>query len=79
MSESDLLTPAEAADYLRISERSLRRLVADGSLPATRIGSKRRHRRSDLDAFITSVTRRRAPVQVVRAVPIDFGRTDWWQ
>lgn len=46
----------EAADYLGFSERSLRRYIAEGRLPAYRLGPRQlRFKRADLDALVTRV------------------------
>jgi len=34
----DILTPAEAAQYLRLSRRTVRQMAARGTIPAKRIG-----------------------------------------
>ena len=47
-----LLTDKESAALLRLSARTVRALIADGKLPAVKIGGATRIRRSDLDAFI---------------------------
>jgi excisionase family DNA binding protein len=47
--DSDLMTYQEAARYLRISERSVRRRVADGQLEPVRLGGRTVFRRSDLE------------------------------
>lgn len=54
---SSLLTIAEVADRLRLSERSVRRLIACGDLPARRIGSTRRKRiaASDVERLLRPV------------------------
>jgi excisionase family DNA binding protein len=44
----DLLTKAEVARYLRISDRTVSRLIHAGQLPASRIGRAVRIRQSDL-------------------------------
>jgi excisionase family DNA binding protein len=44
----DLLTRAEAARYLRVSDRTVSRLIRTGKLPASRIGRAVRIRQSDL-------------------------------
>ena len=44
----DLLTRAEVARYLRVSDRTVSRLIRTGQLPASRIGRGVRIRRSDL-------------------------------
>ncbi len=45
---ADLLTRAEAARYLRVSDRTVSRLIGTGQLPASRIGRAVRIRQSDL-------------------------------
>lgn len=54
------MTRNEAASYLRVSMRSLDRLVAEKEIPSTRIGGKRRGRvvfdRHDLDAYLKRQT-----------------------
>jgi excisionase family DNA binding protein len=44
----DLLTRAEAARYLRVSDRTVSRLIRAGKLPAARIGRAVRIRHADL-------------------------------
>ena len=45
---ADLLTKAEVAQYLRVSDRTVSRLIRAGKLPAARIGRAVRIRQSDL-------------------------------
>ena len=45
---TDLLTRAEVARYLRVSDRTVSRLIRAGQLPAARIGRAVRIRQSDL-------------------------------
>lgn len=44
----DLLTRTEVARYLRVSDRTVSRLIRKGQLPASRIGRAVRIRQSDL-------------------------------
>ena len=54
---TDLVTVAEAARTLRVTERCLRGWIADGTIPAYRIGDKAiRIKRPDLDALLKPVT-----------------------
>lgn len=46
------MTIADAAGYLNVSNGHIRNLIADGSLPASRVGRLIRLRRSDIDAVI---------------------------
>ncbi len=48
-----LLTPAEAAAYLRLTVETLRRYSANGTIPGRKIGWVWRYRRSDLEAFLS--------------------------
>ena len=41
MADVEYLTPVEVAEKLRINERTVRRLLADGKLPGQRIGAKK--------------------------------------
>ena len=53
--ENDLLTQQEAAKLLRISLKSLRRLVREGRLPEVRLGPRLpRYRIRDLDALLVT-------------------------
>ena len=47
-----LLKPDEAAQFLSISQRTLKRLVAEGSLRAYKIRRSMRFKLKDLEAFI---------------------------
>ena len=47
-----LLTPKEAADFLSISARTIKRLVSEGSLPAVRVRNSMRFRLKDLELYI---------------------------
>ena len=47
-----LLTDKDAATLLRVSARTVRAMIADGRLPAIKVGGATRIRRSDLDVFI---------------------------
>jgi excisionase family DNA binding protein len=49
---SPFLTAAEVADYLRLSMRQVRRLIACGDIPVTRFGRSVRIHRADLEAFV---------------------------
>ena len=47
-----LLTPKEAADYLSVSSRTLKRLVIEGSISAVRVRGSMRFRFEDLLSFV---------------------------
>ena len=47
-----LLTPEEAADFLSVSPRTIKRLVSEGNLPAIRIRNSMRFRLQDLEMYI---------------------------
>ena len=53
-----LLKPAEAARFLAVSERTVKRLTARGELPHVRVGRSMRFIMEDLLAFVASQRRR---------------------
>ncbi len=56
-SQSDFLNTEEAAQYMRVSRRTVERLVQDGRLKWYRLGGHkgRRYKRGDLDQALTPV------------------------
>ena len=48
----ELLTIKEVADTLRISERTVYRLVRDKALPSTKVGNQSRVLRNDMFQFL---------------------------
>jgi excisionase family DNA binding protein len=55
--EGDLMTVAQVALKLHVTEPTVRRWVSNGELPATRIGPRQlvRVRRADVEKFLYSV------------------------
>lgn len=49
---ADVLTATEAAQYLRVSLKTVYRLVAAGQIPGQKVGRGWRFRRDDLVAFL---------------------------
>ena len=49
---SDLLTTDEVLGYLKVTSRTIYRLIRIGKLPAVRIGRQWRIRRVDLDQWL---------------------------
>lgn len=52
----DHLKRDEVADILRVSTRTVDRLIADGELPASKIGRAVRINRVDVDALLAPMT-----------------------
>jgi len=63
----ELLTTLEAADYLRIKERKLYELVAEGAIPCTKVTGKWLFPRGDLDRWLLAGMAR--PLGVIPAEP----------
>ncbi|MEE6274603.1 helix-turn-helix domain-containing protein [Georgenia sp. MJ206] len=60
-SQPRFLSVSEVADELNVTERFVRKLIAQGDLDAVRIGSRLvRIRRTDLDAVLRPMTQPRA-------------------
>jgi excisionase family DNA binding protein len=49
---TDFLKTDEVLGYLRVTPRTIYRLIQTGDLPAVRIGRQWRFRRTDLDAWL---------------------------
>lgn len=62
-----LLTTSEAADYLRLKERKLYELVAEGAIPCTKVTGRWLFPRGDLDRWLLAGMAR--PLGVVPADP----------
>ena len=52
--EQDMLTYAQVAKLLQVSERTIKRLVASGRLKSSRVGRQRRFARADVEAYLES-------------------------
>jgi excisionase family DNA binding protein len=57
---ADLLSTAEAAQYAKVSQRSIRRWLDQGKLRALHAGRELRIRRADLDQLMCGGRRRKA-------------------
>lgn len=54
--QNELITINEAAAYLRVHHRTVRKFISEGDLPAYHLGSKVvRLRRSDVEHLLTRV------------------------
>lgn len=51
-STSAFLTTGDVLAYLRVTPRTIYRLIRSGELPAVRVGRQWRFRRSDIDRWI---------------------------
>ena len=52
---SDLLTISQTAKYLQLSEKTIRRLISDNRLPASKISNRTwRIKTSDIDDYVTA-------------------------
>ena len=57
MPEPQFLTVDEVAELLRVSSRTVQRLLAEGKLPGVRIGRQWRIPRAELLAYLRGPTR----------------------
>ncbi len=72
----ELLTTAEAADYLRLKERKLYELVAERQIPCTKVTGKWLFPRADLDRWLLAGMVRPAGVPAAEPPPIVGGSHD---
>jgi len=49
----DIRTLSQIADYLKVSKRTIQRMVGKGELPAAKVGSQWRFQQSAIDALLT--------------------------
>ena len=56
MTELDLMTVEEVAQYLRLNPQTVYRKAKAGELPAVRIGRAIRFRRSELESWLKAVS-----------------------
>ena len=56
--ESDIITIRELATYLKMAEKTLYRLVAEGSVPGFKVGGAWRFRKSEIDKWIKAQEKR---------------------
>ena len=73
---ADLLTTDEAATYLRLSERKLYELVAQGAVPCTKVTGRWLFPRAALDRWVTAGLIAPAALTHVAAPPIVGGSHD---
>lgn len=76
MQDSPYLTSDEAAAYLRIKERKLYEMAANGSVPCSKVGGKWVFPRATLDRWVEAGMSRPAGVFYADAPPIIGGSTD---
>jgi len=63
VTDEPYLNSAEAIAYLRTTRRTLYRRLAQGEIPAVRLGHQWRFRKSDLDAWIAGQSSVRAHME----------------
>ena len=71
-----LLTTAEAADYLRLKERKLYELVAEGAIPCTKVTGRWLFPKAELDQWLSSSLARPDGMQLAEPSPIVGGSHD---
>ncbi len=54
----DILTVKEVADYLKLTERTLYRLVQEGKVPGFKVGSSWRFKGADIERWIEDQKKR---------------------
>ena len=56
--QTDIMTIREVADYLKLTEKTAYRLVAEGKIPGFKVGGSWRFKRSEIDTWIEQQTSR---------------------
>ena len=52
MAEDRFMTLKEVAEYLHLNERTVYKWAQEGTIPASKLGSTWRFRRSEIDAWV---------------------------
>lgn len=60
--ESEMMTLRELAAYLKMPEKTLYRLAAEGKVPGFKVGASWRFRKSEIDKWIESQENKRGSV-----------------
>ena len=61
----EIFTVAQTAQYLKVSEKTVRRLIASRKLIASRIGGRSlRIRKEDIDTYLTEHTNKKKGVAI---------------
>lgn len=63
MTNDDILTMAELADYLKIAEKTAYRFASEGKIPGFRIGSAWRFRKGEIDRWIAEQEQKQKQVR----------------
>ncbi len=63
----EILTIKEVADYLKLTERTLYRLVQEGKIPGFKVGNSWRFKRVDIERWIEAQKEQVLKDQVLRA------------
>lgn len=71
-----LLTTSEAADYLRLKERKIYEMVAEGSIPCTKVTGRWLFPKTELDHWLTSNISRPLGMTSIDPAPIIAGSHD---
>jgi excisionase family DNA binding protein len=71
-----LLTTTEAADYLRLKERKIYEMVAEGSIPCTKVTGRWLFPKAELDHWLTSNISRPPGMTPIEPPPIIAGSHD---
>ena len=71
-----LLTTTEAAEYLRLKERKLYELVAEGAIPCTKVTGKWLFPQAELDRWLSGACRGRRGCRSAEPMPIVGGSHD---
>lgn len=56
MSDDEIITVKELAEYLKIAEKTAYRFVAEGKIPGFKVGSSWRFRKKEIDGWIAQQT-----------------------
>ncbi|MBN1696885.1 MAG: PTS sugar transporter subunit IIA [Spirochaetales bacterium] len=68
---ADFMTLAEVAQYLRVAEKTIFRMIHRGEIPCVRIGSQWRFERSAITGWLESKTGKKTQHELIRLIESD--------
>ena len=73
---AELLTVSQTAQYLQLSEKTIRRMIGSGTLPASKLGNHTwRIRAQDVDEYVASSRQNKAVSEKSKAFESGNGNT----
>ena len=72
--DTELLTVSQTAQYLQLSEKTIRRMIGNGSLPASKLGNRTwRIRACDVDEYVSNSCQNKPAYSITNLPELELG------